>query len=159
MKNWKVILQSNAFFFLFLFLAVCAIFFHFLVPKKSEYSSEETFFSGHIIDYSIDGDSFSFTMKGRENLKVFYTLKSEEEKEFFYNIIGYGSKVEVSGVLELPKENTIPNTFNYKEYLYYNHIFYIVKASWVDVSSVNSFFYLCKNKIRNYLSTLSLIHI
>lgn len=154
MKNWKVILRSNTFFFLLTSFVLVFVCLNFVIPKKSKYKETENTFQGTITEYFIDGDSCSFVLKGREKLKVFYILKSKEEKEQIEQNIGYGKEVLVTGMLETPKENTIPNTFNYKEYLYDNHIFYILKAKTITIGDSTNLFYAIKNKIRKYLITL-----
>ncbi len=154
MKNWKVILQSKTFFFLlFLFLFIY-LSIYYLIPKKSAYLENENIFYGTITEYFVDGDSLSFILKGKEKLKVYYTIENELEKNDIIQKAQYGSIVEVKGQLEYPKDNSLPNTFSYKDYLYYNHILYVLNANNISFQNTKNIFYNIKNKIRNYLITL-----
>lgn len=46
-----------------------------------------------------------------------------------------GDKITFTGTLNKPKNNTIPNTFNYRKYLYNHHIYYLVKIDNIKVIS------------------------
>jgi len=154
MKNWKVILQSNWLFFLLFFLLSIYCIIYFVVPKKSIYQGNEQSFEGIIVDFSIDGDSLKFVVNDREKLQAFYTIKSENEKQELLKSIGYGKKVILNGTLTIPDENVIPDTFNYRRYLYYNDIHYILNVSDIKKIKPENFFYKIKNRIYTYLKNL-----
>ena len=46
-------------------------------------------------------------------------------------------KIKVNGLLYLPSNNTIPNTFNYRKYLYNHKIFYLMKIDNISVVRPN----------------------
>jgi len=154
MKNWKAILQSNTFFFLFFIVVFLYVGITFLQKQSSLYEISQTTFQGKIVDYRIDGDSLSLTIRTPEKLKVFYTIKSETEKEHFTEELGYGKEVFVQGILEEAKGQEIPNTFHYRNYLYYNRIYYLLNAEKIEVKSSCNIFYSIKNLIHKYLLTL-----
>ena len=71
-----------------------------------------------------------------------------------YNITDYyydykdnlelGDKLKVIGTFEVPSNNTIPNIFNYRKYLYNNQIYYLVDADEIKIVSKNTniFYYI-----------------
>lgn len=133
MKNWKVILQSNHIYYCFIVFVLFYCLFAFLVKEKSLYTDLDTIFEGKILEFKIDGDSLSFTLIGKEKLKGYYKIKTEEEKKSLEQKLGYNIQVKLLGNLEIPQENTIPNTFNYKKYLYYKHIYYILNVEQIEI--------------------------
>ena len=125
LKKLKIILQSN-FFYFFLFISV--FFFVFVKTKIFTYSSN--FFDDTkkivaiITAFKIDGDKVSFSLKERENFIGSYYLKSEEEKDYLEKNLKLGMTVELVGAKQNLLDNTIPNTFNYKKYLYNKQIYF-----------------------------------
>ena len=78
-----------------------------------------------------------------------YYVKSEEEKEAFNNKYELGDVVKVIGENSIPKNNTLPNMFNYKKYLLSKNIYYVFKVSNMElVSKNNNIFYKFKNYVR-----------
>ena len=54
----------------------------------------------------------------------------------------------VSGVLNIPSNNTMFNCFNYRKYLYNHKIYYILNANRIKIMKSNtSIFYDIKNRI------------
>jgi competence protein ComEC len=110
------------------------------------YEFDENEFILTIEEFNIDGDKLSFEFK--ENLVGIYYIKTEEEKN---NIdLSLNDKLYLKGKLELPSNNTIMNTFNYKKYLYYKDIEYIL---YIDEFYIyehnNNFFHKIKNFVIN----------
>lgn len=78
-----------------------------------------------------------------------YYVKSEEEKEAFNNKYELGDVVKVIGENSIPKNNTLPNMFNYKKYLLSKNIYYVFKVDNMElVSKNNNIFYKFKNYVR-----------
>ena len=78
-----------------------------------------------------------------------YYVKSEEEKEVFNNKYELGDVVKVIGENSIPKNNTLPNMFNYKKYLLSKNIYYVFKVDNMElVSKNNNIFYKFKNYVR-----------
>lgn len=76
-------------------------------------------------------------------------VDSLEELVSLKNTIKYGFKVRVLGKLNMPINNTIPSNFNYKEYLKYKGIYYILEISHIEVLSSNVGI-ICN--IKNYMN-------
>ena len=116
--------------------------------NKSTYNINDNKFYGIVETYEYKDTYITFTIKGKEKLKCNYYLKSNEKIN-----INYGDKLYLTGNLKKPKNNTIPNTFNYKKYLNNNNIYYILEVDKINkqISSKN-IIYIIKNKIQNRLN-------
>ena len=67
-----------------------------------------------------------------------------------------GDKIEVTGSLKLPSNNTIPNLFNYKKYLYNNNIFFIMNAQEIrKISNNTNIIYYLREKISSRIDKIS----
>ena len=78
-----------------------------------------------------------------------YYIKNEEEKEYFNNKYELGDVVKVIGKNSIPKNNTLPNMFNYKKYLLSKNIYYVFKVNGMELVSKNeNIFYKFKNYVR-----------
>ena len=115
---------------------------------KSIYNINDNKFYGIVETYEYKDTYITFTIKGKEKLKCNYYLKSDEKIN-----INYGDKLYLTGNLKKPKNNTIPNTFNYKKYLNNNNMYYILEVDKINkqISSKN-LIYIIKNKIQNRLN-------
>ena len=89
--------------------------------KKSIYSGIETKIEGIVYKKKITNDKITIYIKGKEKLVVNYYTKEKQN-------ISLGDTIKVTGTLKVPSNNTIPNLFNYKKYLYYNDIHYTITA-------------------------------
>ena len=81
-----------------------------------------------IDNYNIDGNKLSLEFN---NLRGIYYFDKEKDLKNFKSNYNLGDIIEVQGKLELPANNTIPNTFNYKDYLYHKKINYILKIDFI----------------------------
>ena len=141
MKRLKHILQHR---YLFKALAVIVIIYAIITVKtikKESIYTNETIFEGSIYKIKKTTNKTIIYMKSKENLVVYYY-------EDVYNL-EIGDKIIVIGTLVKPTNNTIPNKFNYKEYLYNNNIFNIVKATDLKKIANNT---SILNHIRNKIS-------
>ena len=149
MKRLKIILQSR---YLFKVLCIISIFYSFVLtfyfPRDSKYSIDTFEIVGQVIDYEIDGNKIKITVKGKEKIIVYYYFKTKVEKNIYEQKLELGSLIKIIGKLSLPKNNTIPNGFNYKHYLKYHNINYCMYATDIKVIENNtSLFYYIKNKL------------
>lgn len=163
LRKLRILLQSRVF---FVISFLCLILYVFVMTKVFDYSSlyteKNTDFVGHLLDYKIDGDKLSFILKTKEKLQCTYYFDIINEKIKFQNELKVGIKIKVNGILSRPQNNTMPNTFNYKEYLYSKKIFWLINVSRIDIVNNDvSMIYKIKNffisrinnfdKTKNYL--------
>lgn len=134
--------------------AVGRVFFASFTVEESAFDGTESTLMGEVVDYEIDGDKLSFTLKDKEKVIGTYFIKTEEEKESLSDDLGYGKVIRVTGTLKQPLENALPNTFNYRKYLYYQHIHYLFEAESIQVVQEEVLPYQIKNKVATYLKGL-----
>ena len=154
MKRLKIILQSK---YLYVFLLLLSLLFCFIQTKLFKYNSlysNENTFKGIVTNYKITGDKLTITFKEKEQLIGNYYFKNEEEKSYYINNLLYGSFVNINGELKNPINNTIFNTFNYKEYLYNKRIYRIINITNISIDNSNiNIFYKVKNNINNTIKS------
>jgi predicted membrane metal-binding protein len=112
---------------------------------KKTYNELDKYFELRIKNYSIDGNHLTLEFN---NLVGNYYFKTYEEKQSFINNYSLNDLIILKGVLSKPSNNTIPNTFNYKKYLYYKNIEFIINIDELNIKKKN------KNvlyKIKNYI--------
>ena len=148
MKRLKIILQYDAIFYLIFFLALIYSFISIKIPRTSKYDINDKNFLVTINDIFIDGNYLSLELIGKEKLQSSYYFDTIEEKEYFIENYKLGDVLKIEGELIKPSNNTIPNLFNYKSYLYYNNIFYTINInSYIKITDNDNI--LCN--IKNYL--------
>lgn len=145
MLNWKVLLRSNRFYVVFILLLMLFVFLVFVIPRRSVYEKGLATIEGRVIAYKIDGNFLSLTVKGKEKIQAFYYFQTEEEKLDYLEHLGYGVIVRMEGVLESPESNSLPNTFDYQKYLYYQDIYYVLDVQRLDFVKPNTGLYSFKN--------------
>ena len=134
MRKLKIILHSKIFYyFLFLFLSVYIFINVFVIKRNSQYNINENNIIGKVLFYKVDGDKLTITLDAQEKVIVNYYFKTEEEKINYQNNFKINSLIYVSGSFKEPDNNTIPNTFNYKKYLYNQKIYMLFDASNIKV--------------------------
>lgn len=162
MKKLKNILQSR-----YLFKVLVVIFltgdllFTNLYPFTSKYTGGETNFTGIVTKYELKENKLVIELKSKERLIVNYKYGDK-----IFNNLSYGDKLLVEGSLKEPSILNIPNTFNYKKYLYHKQIHFIVEASSIEkIENNTNYLYTIKNiiykrinnlKSSNYIKTLLL---
>ncbi|MFS1513567.1 DNA internalization-related competence protein ComEC/Rec2 [Chengkuizengella sp. SCS-71B] len=110
----------------------------------------------------IDGDQVSFDIKTdqlNEKLKVFIKLNTSDEKDTV-KTWGRGDSIAFIGVLKAPSVARNFGAFDYRKYLYYQHIHWILSARGLDNLQVTpasfqfsfSYFLSWTDKIRSYLA-------
>lgn len=164
LKRLKILLQSKIFFILSLIFIISYVF---IITKvinyHSVYKESDSEVVGEVIDFKIDGDKLSIVLKGKEKLQCFYYFSSLKEKEKFQNQMKLGIKIKIFGTFSKPQNNTIPNTFNYKNYLYSKKIYWLVNITKIDIDNKNvSLLYKIKNsfvvKVNSLSKTKSYMH-
>ena len=145
MLNWKVLLRSNRFYVVFILLLMLFVFLAFVIPRRSVYEKGLATIEGRVLAYKIDGNFLSLTVKGEEKIQAFYYFQTEEEKLDYLEHLGYGVIVRMEGVLECPESNSLPNTFDYQKYLYYQDIYYVLDVQRLDFVKPSTGLYSFKN--------------
>ena len=147
MTKLKNLLLFNKFFIIILvFIIIYVLVFTKFITYESKYNINDTYFEGKITNYAINGDKLSLDIKTKEKLKGTYYFKTKEEKEYWLNNICIGCSIKINGTLTEPSNNTIPNTFNYKKYLYNKKIYYTINISNFKINKDNNIL----SKIKDY---------
>lgn len=139
MKSLKQILQYNK---LFAFTLIILILYIFLFTKvikyKSNYNIKDTILSGNITSISINGNKLTLVIKGKEKVIANYYIKTLDEKNNILKTLHHKDEILLEGTFKVPSNNTIPNNFNYKKYLYNKKIYYTFDISNYKVIKENS---------------------
>lgn len=148
MRKLKTILQYNNTYRVIALLVLLYSLAVTLIPNyKSKYEANETEFILNILEYKIDGNKLSLTLKGKEKIKGIYYIKTEEEKEWLEKNLELEGTLKIKGTLKVPNNNTVPNLFNYKKYLYFNKIYYLLEINELKIDKkTDNILY----KIKNY---------
>ena len=121
----KNILRSRYLFKILLVLSLVYIFLFIKFDKKeSIYTDLDNEFIGIVTSYKYDNERYTIYLKSAEELIVYFDVITKLD-------IKYGDKLQVNGSISKPKNNTIPNLFNYKKYLERKKIYNIVYADSV----------------------------
>ena len=123
---------------MFIFLVIYVFMATIVIQYESIYSGDETSITGSIMSYSINGNKLKMNIKDKEEVIATYYIKTEEELVYLKENIGIGKTITVNGTLNEPINNTIPNTFNYKKYLYNNKIYYLFDAHSYNIQNDNN---------------------
>jgi len=121
--------------------------------SKSSLNIDNREFRGTLNKLVIKDNKATFTIKfDNENLVCNYYLKEDETIK--YEHYPLGSKVFIKGTLNVPKNNTVPNTFNYKKYLYYHDTYYTCTIDEIDILKTKmNIFYKIKNAVIKRIMT------
>ncbi len=138
----KNILRSRYLFKILLVLSLVYIFLFIKFDKKeSIYTDLDNEFIGIVTSYKYDNEIYTIYLKSAEELIVYFDVITKLD-------IKYGDKLQVNGSISKPKNNTIPNLFNYKKYLERKKIYNIVYADSVKkISNNENIIYYIKNKL------------
>ena len=132
---------------MFIFIFIYCLITTKVIQYESIYNGDETSITGKIISYSINGNKLKINIKDQEEIIATYYIETQEELAYLKENIGIGNTITVNGSLNRPLNNTIPNTFNYKKYLYNNKIYYLFDAHSYSIKNDNSLL----EKAKDYL--------
>ena len=148
MNLLRHILQHRYLFKLLAILVLLLTIIYTKVIKKESIYTNETSFSGIVYKIKKNDTKTTIYLKSKEKLIVNYNDKLPKD-------INLGDTILVEGSLSKPQNNTIPNLFNYKKYLYYNDIFYIVKSNYIrKVANNTNIIYYLRNIISNRIESI-----
>lgn len=146
MIKLRTILLSK---YLYIFFFVLSLFFVFfkvkIIKVNTNIKKEETHLVGRIRKITKKEDTTTIKIKVKKEYVIGYI-----KKKVNYSL---NDKIELEGTLEKPKNNTLPNQFNYRNYLYRNKTFYIMKIEQVKRLQKNkNLFFRIKESILNKLN-------
>ena len=105
-----------------------------------------------INDYKINDKMITIYF---DNIIGKYYVDNDEKVKEFKDNYSFGDKIYIEGEISVPNNNTIPNNFNYKDYLYHKYIYYIIKIDKIKIISKNdNIFLLIKNSIYKRIDTI-----
>ena len=105
-----------------------------------------------INDYKINDKTITIYF---DNIIGKYYVDNYDEIKNFKSNYSFGDKVYIEGEISVPNNNTIPNNFNYKDYLYHKYIYYIVKIDKIKMISKNDNIFLnIKNSIYKRIDSI-----
>ena len=151
MIRLKIILNSKYLYLILLLLLGIYFLYSNSISRKSNISLDNKTFKGIVTNYKIDKDILTIEVKDKEKIIGYYYFKSLEEINGFN--IKLGDTVLLEGEFKIPTNNTVPNLFNYKKYLYHKHIYITMNINSIKKIKDNSnIFYKIKNSINNHIS-------
>ena len=147
MIKLRTILLCNYPYYIILFIALLYFLItNFFIVYKSNYD-EISSINAKIIDITIKDYGIKLTLKNKEKL-IGYLYLEKEQKEEFLNNYSYGDIVYIKTEKLEINNNTVENTFNYREYLYNNKIFHVLKINYIEkVKDNKNIFYKIKNNL------------
>ncbi len=135
MNQLKIILHSNFLYALLLIIIlIYSITFFSLKNQHSSFTKTENHISGTIYDYEITENDLKVYIKTPEKIIANCIDCASKYKD----IIKYGNKINIQGEIKEINNNTIPNMFNYKEYLQRNQIYYTFNIKNLSLIEENS---------------------
>ena len=149
MKKLEIVLQSRLFYIILITILFIFIIVSTIVIKYDTKLKQRDYLEGRVIDYDIDTQKITFIIQDKEKVLCNYYLNNEEVPELL------GKKVRVEGTIKYPSNNTIPNTFNYRKYLYQNKIYVTMTVKQISILKNENIFYHIKNSISNHLNNYS----
>ena len=149
MQKLKTILPFKIFiFFLVLFSFLTSFIRCNYIFKTSIYNGNEELITGTIIDYKMLDTKYKMTiLTNKDNIseKVIASIYLNDND---YNLrkkvsdFKIGDRIILKGNLNKPLNNTIPNTFNYQKYLYYQKIYYLFTVKEIiSIENSSNYFY------------------
>lgn len=151
----KILLYNHLYYFI-LVITLLSVFIRVsLINYKSIYSINTTNINGILTSHEIDGNKLSFIIKNKEKIICNYYFKNLQEKKYYLNNLKLGINLELEGEMTKPINNTIPNTFNYKKYLYSKRIYFIFKVTSINKIKDNNInlYYKVKNILNKRFSS------
>ena len=133
MKKLKTILKYNK--YILLFIIFFSFLFTYLYKPNSKIDKDTKTIYGYVRE--INGNNITIFSKEKISIHLNHSI-----------YLHYNDYVKVEGNLIKPSNNTIFNTFNYKEYLNNKRIYYIMNSSNIEIiKKNNNIFYEIKNII------------
>lgn len=122
-------------------LGIIIIFKVYLIKHESNYLDKEYTLTGKVSKVVKGDGKISFVIKDKEKIQAFYYRAYS---------INDGDIVTIKVLLSSPNKNTVPNTFNYKKYLYNKGIYKTGTVNSINIIKKNQNIF---NKIKNKLES------
>lgn len=154
MRRLKTILQHK---YLFKIIALIIVIYALIITnfysKKSIIDVSATSFKGIVQKYSVKDNKIEIYVKNKETLIGNYYF--EEDDSSYNPDIKLGDTIIIYGSIKEPGNNTIPNLFNYRNYLYNDSIYYLMTINKIEkVKNNTSVFYYLKNSLINRINKI-----
>lgn len=108
-----------------------------------------------ITSYKFEGNRLTLDLGGKEDLVGTYYINTYDELLYLKDHIKYGVHVKVNGELKELSNNTVPNAFNYKNYLNNKDIYYKLDIKNIEFIDTNiGFVYEIKNEINERINKI-----
>ena len=143
----KNLLRSNKYAVALLMFITGYVIFFTIIIKYESVLNDETILKGQITNYSFKEDKLSLTIKTKEKIIANYYIENQKEKDKLQKLIKFGDYIVIKGNLKELSNNTIPNTFNYKKYLYNKKIYKTFLIEEHEIYKNNSWYYKIKNAL------------
>ena len=149
MQKLKTILPFKIFiFFLVLFSFLTSFIRCNYIFKTSIYNGNEELITGTIIDYKMLDTKYKMTiLTTKDNIseKVIASIYLNDNDSNLRKKVSdfkIGDRIILKGNLNKHLNNTIPNTFNYQKYLYYQKIYYLFTVKEIiSIENSSNYFY------------------
>ncbi len=149
MLKLRTVLLSNYLYIVILILVLLISLIRINLNQENNINIKESI----ILDQVIDGNKLSLTLKSNNKYIGNYYFKSKKELNYYKDNFNLGDKISINGTINNIDSNTTKNTFNYKKYLEYKHIYKTVKIDSIKkISNTNNIYYLLKQSIINSLN-------
>ena len=146
LKLRKILLCDLLYYILLILCLVYIVMYNLFYECNSIYKIDDNTFNLKINNYKIDGNKLKITFN--KDIIGNYNFETLDEKRNFENKYQIGDYVKIYGTLSEPSNNTIPNTFNYKNYLNHKRIKYIIKITNYELIKKNENIFI---KIKNII--------
>lgn len=148
MKRLRVILRYKYFYLILAILSIVYSLIYSNIEFKSKYDINDTKIKGYINFYYIDGNKLTIELNAKEKIICNYYFEDLKEKNDFIKKYNLGDNIDLYGTINKVNNNTVPNLFNYKEYLKYQKIYYTFEVEKISKVSANKKIqYSIKNSI------------
>ena len=136
MLKLRITLLSNYLYVILLCLVGIISIVRISLPKKTNYSVNDTYLTGTLIKKEITPDKVTLYIKNKETVIGYFYIDNKQFKE-----VSLGDKLIIKGKFSRVSKSRTKNTFNYRKYLERKNIFYIVEIDKYKVISKNKNIY------------------
>ena len=149
MKRLKIVLHCKWFYYGLFCLSLIFSLLEINKPLTSVYSEDDTIFIGTIVSVKKSSEIVSIKIKAEESLRGTYYLDNKES--FSYNV---GDVVKIIGTLEKGSHNTIPNLFDYADYLRSKGESWVLQIDYIEkIGESKNIINILKRSIINKIDT------